>query len=180
MPLEHRPQATLRLDRDAQWLGLAVAVGGLVHLVSPGLRAPAPVSALMMLVAGISWGAYSLRAPADNGALSATAGNFVRTLPLATLTALLFRDTWALTAEGALLACGSGAIASGLGYVSWYAALRMLRTTSASLVQLSVPLLAAVGGVLLLGETMSRRLVISAALTVGGIAFALLARMDRN
>lgn len=164
----------------ARWAGLVIAVSGLVYLVSPGLRAPDPVSAGMMTLAGLAWGAYSLRAPAGEGALAATAGNFSRALPLALLAMPLFRDTWGLTLPGAVLACASGALASGLGYVAWYSALSGLRKTSASLVQLAVPVLAAAGGVLLLGEVLSQRLLLSAALTVGGIAIALLLRPGRN
>ena len=133
-----------------------------------------------MAVAGACWGMYSLRARAGEDALAATTGNFVRTLPLALVAVFAAWGQTSISQRGAWLAALSGAMASGLGYAVWYAALRGLRRTSASLVQLSVPVLAAAGGVLLLGERLTSRFVLASLLTLGGIAAALLFGKDRN
>ena len=164
--------------------GLVIAIGGLVYLVSPGLSAPSPVGSALMAVAGIAWGLYSLRGRGSRDPLRDTTNNFVWTLPLAIAARwapmaiagpLGFAHT-AATGRGMLLAVASGALASGLGYTVWFAALRGLTAIRASMVQLAVPVLAAVGGVLLLGEAITPRLVVSAALILGGLAIALLGR----
>jgi drug/metabolite transporter (DMT)-like permease len=159
----------------AVWLGLVVAVGGLVTLVLPGLTAPSPVGALLMAVAGVAWGVYSLRGRGVDDPLRATAGNFVRTLPLAAVAAAVAWPTLRASPAGVGLAALSGALASGLGYVAWYAALRGLPATVAALVQLAVPVLAAAGGVFLLAESPGPRLVGSGAAILGGIGIAIAA-----
>lgn len=158
-----------------EWAGIALALGGLVALVAGGLTAPDPVGAALMLAAGTAWGVYSLMGRASlHPPLVTTAANFARALLLSVLltaaAAALRRPH--LTARGALLAAASGAIASGIGYSLWYAALRGLSATRAAVVQLSVPLLAAAGGVMLLGETLTPRLLGSGAAIVGGVALA--------
>jgi drug/metabolite transporter (DMT)-like permease len=158
------------------WLGLALAVAGLVYLVSPGLTAPSPLGAGLMAVAGIAWGLYSLHGRGVADPLGATAGNFARAVPFALVVSLVFVPDFALTAEGVMLAIASGALASGLGYVIWYAALRRLSATRAATVQLSVPVIAAFGGVLLLSEAITLRLLASTAATLAGIALALAQR----
>ena len=163
-----------------QTLGLALALGGLLYLVSPGLSAPPFGPAALMALAGAAWGVYSLRGRGQGDPALVSAGNFVRTLPLAALLVLLaalFPGT-ALRADGLgiFYALLSGALTSGLGYLVWYAALPSLKATSAATVQLSVPLLAALGGVLLLGEPVTLRLVLASALILGGIALVLWAR----
>jgi drug/metabolite transporter (DMT)-like permease len=162
--------------RLAEWLGLALALTGLIVLVRPGLTAPAPAGSALMAVAGIAWGVYSLRGRRSSEPLRDTAGNFVRTLPAAALLALLAGDAATWTAEGALLAVASGALASGAGYAIWYAALPSLTATRAALVQLLVPVLAAAGGVALLSETIPLRLPLAAALVLGGVALAVTSR----
>lgn len=151
------------------WFGLAVAASGLVYLVSPGLTAPDPVGAMLMTVAGIAWGLYSLSGRNAAIPLEATANNFVFALPLVFLVSLFFVDQLNSSTEGLVLAVASGAITSGLGYVIWYAALRTLPATRAATVQLSVPAIAALGGVLFLAEPVSLRLAIASAATLGGI-----------
>lgn len=158
------------------WLGLALAASGLVYLVSPGLTAPPLAGAALMAVAGVAWGVYSLLGRGADDPLGATAGNFLRALPLALLVSLGFAADFQATPTGVVLAVLSGAITSGLGYVIWYAALKGLSAASAATVQLSVPAIAAGGGVLMLGEPVTLRLVIASVLTLGGIAMVLLRR----
>ncbi|MCO5167176.1 MAG: DMT family transporter [Planctomycetes bacterium] len=163
-----------------QWAGLLAALGGLVHLLLPGLAAPDPLGAALMLLAGVAWGAYSLLGRGAQRPIAATAGNFVRAAPLA-LAASLAALVWTtprVPSDGALLAVASGAVTSGLGYSLWYLALRGHTATTAAVVQLSVPVLAAAGGVLLLGEAATSRLVVAGALVLGGVAAATLGRRE--
>lgn len=159
-----------------EWAGLLLALGGLVYLVFPGLTAPSPVGAGLMAAAGIAWGVYSLRGRGSNHALNDTAGNFVRSVPLAVVASVLAFPAIQISARGAILAVASGAVASGVGYVIWYAALRGLTATRAATVQLSVPALAAAGGVLFLAEHVSIRLIASALMILGGVGLALVGR----
>jgi len=158
------------------WAGLLVAVVGLVYLVSPGITAPDPLGAVFMIVAGLAWGLYSLVGRRAGNPLESTANNFLLATPLAIAASLVFLSDLQLSTRGLLLAMASGSIASGLGYVTWYAALKGLNSTRAATVQLSVPVIAAVGGVLLLTEPVTLRLVLASAATLGGIALVLLQR----
>ena len=164
-----------------EWLGLATAAGAFLYLVSPGLAAPNPLGALLMVASGLCWAAYSLLGRASSTPLADTAGNFIRCLPVAILllgAGLAFGN---LRPDGVAYAVASGAIASGLGYAIWYAALPTLSRTRAAVVQLSVPAIAAFGAVLFIGETMTPRLVISSVAILGGIALAtLLANRRRS
>ncbi|MFN6963795.1 MAG: DMT family transporter [Pyrinomonadaceae bacterium] len=160
-----------------EWLGLVVAAGGLVYLLWPGLTtSPPTTSAALMAAAGIAWGGYTLRGKGSSSPLADTAGNFIRTVPMAAVAAVVYLRDLHLTQRGVLLAVISGAIASGIGYTAWYAALKHHTATRAAILQLSVPLITAAGGVLLLSEAATTRLWISAALILGGIAVATLAR----
>jgi len=158
------------------WAGLALAIAGLVYLVSPGLTAPDPLGAALMTIAGISWGAYSLVGRSAKDPVEATAHNFLYAVPLVVATSLVFIGDFAITATGAAYAVVSGAVASGVGYVIWYTALRGLTGTGAATVQLSVPVIAAIGGVILLSETVTLRLVVASAATLGGVALVLAQR----
>ncbi len=158
------------------WAGLTLAVAGLVYLVSPGVTAPDPTGALMMTVAGIAWGVYSLLGKACIDPLAATANNFIYSVPLVIGVSFLFLADLNISAEGLILAAASGAIASGLGYTIWYAALRALKPTSAATVQLSVPAIAAFGGVLFLSEPLTMRLIVASTATLGGVAIVLTQR----
>lgn len=160
----------------AAWSGLALALAGLLYLVSPGVAAPAPGGAALMAVAGIAWGIYSLRGRAAGDPVAATAGNFLRAAPLALALSLVFASAFQASAAGIALAVASGALTSGLGYVVWYAALPGLTALRAATVQLSVPPLAAAAGVLLLSEALSLRLMLSSAAILGGIALVLFSR----
>lgn len=155
------------------WLGLGLAAGGLAYLVSPGVTAPPLVGAILMAVAGIAWGLYSLHGRGVANPLAATAGNFLRAAPLASLAWLPFLGGAHLSPSGVSLAIASGAIASGLGYAIWYKTLPRLKATSAATTQLSVPLIAAFGGVIFLGEGITRRLLIASIAVLGGIALVL-------
>ena len=159
-----------------EWLGIFLALSGLVYLVMPGLRAPAPLGSALMIMAGIAWGVYSLRGRGSGSPLGDTAGNFIRAVPFIIIVRLVMLDNVHLTQSGILLAVLSGALASGIGYVIWYTALAGLTATRAAIVQLSVPVLAAWGGVAFLAEDISLRLILSGAFILGGIALAIAAR----
>lgn len=158
------------------WVGFALAVGGLVYLVSPGLAAPAPLGAALMASAGIAWGVYSLRGRLAGEPVAATAGNFIRATPLALLVSLVFAGQAQASLPGIALAVASGALTSGLGYVVWYAALPHLPALRAATVQLSVPPLAALGGVLWLAEAATLRLALASLAILGGVALVLASR----
>jgi len=162
--------------RPFEWLGLALALAGLVVLVRPGISAPAPVGAALMAAAGIAWGVYSLRGRGSREPLRNTAGNFMMAAPVAVLLVPLAGGTGTWTSTGVVLAVASGALASGVGYAIWYAALPALTATRAALVQLLVPVLAAAGGVALLSEAIPLRLPVAAALVLGGVALAVTAK----
>jgi len=155
--------------RPREWAGLLVALGGLFLLARPGRTAPDPRGLALMALAGLAWAAYSLRGRHARDPLEANADNFFRGAVL-TLAATLLVPHRELTRAGLALAVASGAVASGLGYTLWYAALRGLDRTQAAVVQLAVPVLAAAGGVLLLGEDMTLRLVACGTVILGGIA----------
>jgi drug/metabolite transporter (DMT)-like permease len=158
------------------WTGLTLAILGLIYLVSPGVTAPDPGGALLMTVAGIAWGGYSLLGKGADDPLDATANNFIYTVPAVIIVSLLFITKFHSSPGGIALAAASGAIASGLGYVIWYAALRGLTATRAATVQLSVPAIAAYGGVILLAEPITPRLLLASAATLGGVAIVLTQR----
>jgi drug/metabolite transporter (DMT)-like permease len=144
-------------DRPAplEWVGLLAAAGAFIYLVSPGLAAPHPLGAALMIVAGLCWAGYSLLGRGSSQPLSDTAGNFIRCLPLAVLLGIV-----------------GVALASGLGYAIWYAALPHLSRTRAAVVQLSVPVIAGFGAVVFIGEAVTPRLLIASAVILGGIAVA--------
>ena len=166
--------------RPAEWAGLALSLGGLVALTLPGARGGGdPAGSLLMLGAGAAWGVYSHFGRSGRaGPLAANATSFAWTVPMALLASLVSAPVSPprVTVAGVLLAVASGAVASGLGYALWYAALPALRATQAALVQLGVPPLAALGAVAFLGEAVSLRLLLAAAAVLGGIALAVTAR----
>lgn len=153
-----------------QWIGLALALAGLVWLLLPGLAAPPLVAAMLMIAAGIAWGIYTLRARGAGDPIRVTAANFLRAAVPALLVAIVLAANASWDAHGLLLAMASGALASGLGYVVWYAALRHIQTSTAAVAQLSVPALTAIAGVLLLAEPLNLRLLVAGAAILGGIA----------
>ncbi|MEH6650584.1 MAG: DMT family transporter [Motiliproteus sp.] len=171
--------------QPAEWLGLIIAFGGFVYLLLPGLTTPALQGFVLMTLAGIAWGGYTLKGKGSSDPLADTAYNFVRTLPwllalvitggalvlLSNGDASLFEQLWqGLSGKGIALAIASGALASGIGYSLWYQALTALSTSQAASVQLLVPVLAAFGGILFVDEAVSLRLMVAALLILGGIA----------
>lgn len=160
--------------RALQVLGLLLAGGGLVGLLLPGLSAPPLEGALLMLGAGVAWGVYSLRGKGAGDPLQVTAGNFVRAAPMAALLSLALLDRASFDPAGARYAVLSGALASGVGYALWYTVLPLLASTAAATLQLSVPVIAALGGVFFLGEALSLRLLISSVAIIGGVALVVL------
>ena len=156
-----------------QLTGLALALIGLVLLVLPGISAPPLSGSILMLAAGVAWGAYSLRGKSETHPANATTGNFLRALPFAIALSLALLPAMRLDSLGIAYVATSGAVTSGLGYVIWYRALPGLKAASAATVQLSVPVLAAAGGILLLGESFTLRFLLSAIVILGGIALVL-------
>lgn len=157
-------------------VGLALALGGLVALLLPGLSAPPASGAALMAAAGISWGVYSILGRSLGEPIAATGGNFMRALPLAAALALTAVNRSSIDLHGAAYAVASGAVTSGLGYVIWYAALPSLKATQAAIVQLSVPAIAALGGALLLAEPITGRLLLASTAILGGIALTTMGR----
>jgi drug/metabolite transporter (DMT)-like permease len=153
-----------------QIVGFFVAVTGLVVLLFPGLSAPSVAGSILMLGAGVAWGLYSLRGKGERNPASVTTGNFVRAVPFATALSIIFASWTHLNLAGICYAIISGAVTSGLGYVIWYSALPGLKAASAATVQLSVPVLAATGGILLLGEPITLRYILASVAVLGGIA----------
>ena len=153
-----------------QIVGFILAVIGFVVLVFPGLSAPPLAGSILMLGAGVAWGVYSLRGKGERNAASVTAGNFVRAVPFATALIVIFAPWTHADLTGIAYAIISGAVTSGLGYVVWYKALPGLKAASAATVQLSVPVLAATGGILLLGEPITLRYLLASVAVLGGIA----------
>jgi drug/metabolite transporter (DMT)-like permease len=158
--------------------GLVLAAGGLLGLLLPGLSAPPLVGSALMLIAGIAWGVYSLRGRGAGDPVRVTAGNFLRATVFAALLSLLLKPRAQLDMPGVLYAIASGAIASGLGYVIWYSILPALRATRAATVQLSVPAIAALGGIVIIGEPLTARFVLASVAILGGIALVILSKSN--
>ncbi|MGZ3236566.1 MAG: DMT family transporter [Burkholderiaceae bacterium] len=159
--------------RMLQLLGLVLALGGLVGLLLPGLSAPPLVGSLVMLSSGVAWGIYTLRGIAIGDPMSATAGNFLRAAPMAAVLSVLMLNNISVDRAGFLCALASGALTSGIGYAIWYTVLPHLKVAQASTVQLSVPVIAAVGGTVFLGETITLRMVLASIAILGGIALVI-------
>lgn len=159
--------------------GMIIAFGAFLWLVSPGLAAPNPIAAGLMALSGVAWGIYSLRGKNATDPLIATTGNFIRAVPFAFILALSAINHLAANLFGIIMAIASGAISSALGYALWYHVLKSLTSTQAAIVQLSVPVIAGIGGLLLLNEPMTQRFVIASVLILGGIAIAILAKTRR-
>jgi drug/metabolite transporter (DMT)-like permease len=166
--------------RPVQIAGVLVAFGGLVALLLPGLTAPPLLGAVLMIAAGIAWGVYSLRGRAAGDPTQVTAGNFLRATPMALALALAALPWASIDARGALLALASGALTSGVGYAIWYAALPALSATRAATLQLSVPVITALGAVLLLSEPLTLRLMLCGLAVLGGIALVVLRPAGRS
>lgn len=153
--------------------GLTIAMGGLVWLLFPGISAPPAASAAWMIASGVAWGIYSLRGKTGLDPVATTAGNFLRSVPFGLAAAAAVFSGTPIDGEGVLYAVISGALTSGIGYVIWYRALRDLTATVAATVQLSVPVIAAFGGAVFIGDDMSTRLLVGSAIVLGGIGLSL-------
>ena len=160
----------------AVWSGIILAFGGLIYLVLPGINAPSLFSATLMAISGLAWGAYSLQGRGSANPIADTTWNFAGTIPFIITTSLIFITSFSVTISGILLAIASGALASGVGYVIWYAVLPSLSRTVAAIVQLSVPTLAAFGGVIFMSELITTRLILASMATLGGIAIVIYAK----
>lgn len=157
-----------------QLLGLVIALAGLVGLLLPGLSAPPMFGSMLMLSSGVAWGVYSLRGRGAGDPTRVTAGNFLRAVPIAAALSVLMVDRTSLDSAGIWYAVASGALTSGIGYSIWYTALPALKAAKAATVQLSVPVIAALGGIIFLGEPLTLRLVLSSVAILGGIALVIL------
>jgi drug/metabolite transporter (DMT)-like permease len=164
--------------RRVQAAGLCAAFAGLVALLLPGLAAPPLVSSALMLTAGVAWGIYSLRGRGAGNPTVATAGNFLRAVPFTALLWITMAADVSPDRRGVWYAVLSGGLASGVGYAIWYAALPGLKATHAATVQLSVPVIAAVGGIIFLGEKITVQLLLSSAGILGGIALVIMSKQQ--
>ncbi len=159
-----------------EWIGVVTAFGGFVYLVLPSVSTPSLTGFILMTVAGIAWGFYSLKGKGSKHPLDDTAYNFLRTLPLVAILLALTIQQSHLSQTGIALAVVSGAVTSGIGYTLWYIALGGLTSTQAAVLQLLVPVIAAIGGVMFAGEMISARLVVASLLVLGGILLVVLGR----
>ncbi len=159
-----------------EWAGIAVAFTGFVYLILPGVTAPSTIGFLLMTIAGIAWGIYTLMGRGSKNPLMDTAYNFLRTIPLVIILVIVAIKTAHYSFEGILFAALSGGIASGIGYTIWYIALGGLSATQAAVVQLLVPVIAALGGVIFVSEIVTLRLIVSATMILGGILMVVLGR----
>jgi drug/metabolite transporter (DMT)-like permease len=160
----------------SEWIGVLIAFAGFVYLILPGVTTPSVTGLLLMTVAGIAWGIYTLKGRGSDHPLMDTTYNFLRTMPFVIVLAIVTIQHTYYSSEGILLAALSGGIASGIGYTIWYAALGGLSTTQAAVVQLSVPVIAALGGVIFISEEITLRLTVSAIMVLGGILLVVLGR----
>ncbi len=152
-----------------EWIGIFISLFGFIYLVLPGVNTPPLVGFILMVIAGISWGIYTIKGFTSNTPLIDTSSNFIKTIPLILILLLITIKNASYSLEGILLACISGGITSGIGYAIWYMAIKGLSKTQTAVVQLLVPILAAFGGVLFMSEIISVRLVIASILILGGI-----------
>lgn len=164
--------------RVLEWSGMIIAFGGLAYLVLPGVKAPSMIGFMLMAAAGAAWGIYTLSGRESINPLADTAFNFIRTIPLVIVLVIVALQDIQLSAQGILLAAISGGVASGIGYTLWYTALGGLSATESAVVQLAVPVIAAMGGVIFVSESLSQRLVISTVLTLSGILMVTLGQHD--
>jgi len=160
----------------SEWFGVIIAFIGFIYLILPSITAPSMNGFILMAVSGISWGIYTLIGRSSKNALMDTSYNFLRTMPLVALLAVFTIDNTSYSLEGVVLALLSGAITSGVGYTIWYIALRGLSSTQSAVIQLSVPVIAAIGGVMFVSENITFRLIISATIVFSGILMVILGK----
>ncbi|MEL6817197.1 MAG: DMT family transporter [Pseudomonadota bacterium] len=163
-----------------EWVGLVVAFVAFVWLVSPGLKAPDPLGTLLMIVAGVAWGIYSVRGRSTYSPLAATAGNFALSVPAALVLLLFTLNGASASTVGVILAVVSGAVTSGLGYALWYRVLPQISSTQGAIVQLTVPVIAAAAGVIFADEELTFKFGAASLLILGGVALAIIAKARRS
>jgi drug/metabolite transporter (DMT)-like permease len=163
-----------------EWFGLLLAFVGFVYLMLPYLQTPSIISFILMTTAGVAWGIYSLLGQGSGDPLVDTAINFLRTLPLMLILAIVYFPFMVISPAGVLWAVLSGSLTSGVGYAIWYKVLPSLSPTQAATLQLLVPVIAALGGVLWIGEAISWRLIIAALFILGGILFVVFGKVRHN
>ena len=163
-----------------EWAGVFIAFGGFIYLVLPGLATPSLWGFVLMLIAGIAWGLYTLAGKSSQNPLADTAFNFLRTAPFVVVLGIITLSSAHITAQGIILAVLSGAVASGLGYTIWYMALKGITALQAAVLQLLVPVIAAAGGILFADETLTLRLILSGLAILGGILLVILGRQVVN
>ncbi len=160
----------------AEWLGITIAFGGFIYLIMPGVTTPPLPGFLLMSLSGIAWGAYTLKGKNSQNPLLETSFNFSRTLPFLIILSFLTYPYFNFSTTGLTLAIISGSITSGIGYTIWYTALKNLSSVQAAIVQLTVPIIASLGGIIFISETISFRLIISSSLILGGILLVILGK----
>lgn len=160
----------------AESLGVGLAFSGFVYLVLPGVTAPSTIGFVLMVIAGAAWGIYTLKGRESKSPLMDTSYNFLRTTPFVIVLAIVTVGSSNYSAEGILLAVLSGAITSGVGYTIWYIALGGLSFVQAAVLQLSVPIIAALGGVIFVSEAITLRLTVSSVMVIGGILMVILGK----
>ena len=159
-----------------EWLGLATAFSGFIYLILPSVSSPSLVGFVLMIAAGMAWAGYTFAGQGTKNPIADTAFNFLRTLPLVLALFVVSLPYIEVSVNGAILAILSGGVASGVGYAIWYSALRGLSTIQAAIVQLLVPIIAAIGGILFSNEVVSVRLIIATGVILGGISMVILAK----
>jgi drug/metabolite transporter (DMT)-like permease len=159
-----------------EWAGVTIAFLGFVYLILPAVTTPSVIGFLLMSVAGMAWGIYTLKGRSSESPMMDTAYNFIRSIPFIIILAILTIQNTHYTSEGILLAVLSGGLASSIGYVIWYKALGGLSAVQAAVVQLLVPAIAAFGGVIFISEIITLRLALSALMILGGILSVVLGR----
>lgn len=162
--------------RPLQLVGMVLALGGILYLLLPGIGSPDPIGSVLMVLSGASWAVYTMRGRGIRDPVGATAGNFIRSVAFCVPLLAIGWSSLAMTTHGLVLAVASGVLASGLGYVLWYRVLPDLAATTAAFLQLTVPIIAAAGAILFLGEAMTARFVIASVLALGGVALTIVAR----
>lgn len=159
-----------------EWTGVVISFTGFIYLILPGISTPSVIGFILMTVAGIAWGIYTLKGLGSKSPLMDTAYNFLRTTPLVVLLAIFTMNNINYSSEGIVLALLAGGVTSGIGYTIWYIALGGLSSTQAAVLQLSVPVIAAFGGVIFVSEAITFRLTISATMVLGGILIVVLGK----
>jgi drug/metabolite transporter (DMT)-like permease len=162
--------------QSSEWFGVVIAFIGFIYLILPSITTPSISGFMLMAVAGISWGVYTLKGRNSINALKDTSYNFLRTIPFVALLVICNLKQLNYSSEGIYLALLSGAITSGIGYTIWYIALGGLSSTQAAVIQLSVPVIAAIGGTIFVSEAITARLLISAVIVLGGILMVILGK----